>query len=109
MELIHWVAIVTVLLLGILTFFAIRTLIAMRESFQRLDHTLMEIDRKMHYMDPVLRSLSNLGDVAEQKTHHLRQEFLESSASDDDHVSEQIAEWLLLSIALSKKMFKGRK
>lgn len=97
-----------VFLFALLVFFAIRALIALRATLERADDTLMELNRKMHYVDPILRTLSNLGEVSEQKTQYLKNEFVETSNSQNDNLSNQIAEWILLSVLLGKKILKRR-
>lgn len=113
---------IAVLTFVILTIFIIRTLIALRRSLIRVNKTLQmadlslaELELRMKNVDPLLHSLSHLGEICEKKTFLLKQELLREkeyvnphAESPQNHLATDVAEWVILSASIGKKLFTGR-
>lgn len=114
MEIIAGIAVV---LFAILIFFIIRTLISVNRTIQHVDFTIVKMEMRMKSIDPILRSISNLGEIGEEKTAHLKEECRKRSLYEErvnhqrfqeDSVKGDLAEWVLLSANLATKFFKRR-
>lgn len=103
-------AILAVIIFAILTFYIIRTLITVRRSLQRLDHLLFELDHKIKHMESTLKTISNIGDICEEKTKRLREHYLENQALEPKKVddSEELTDWLLASLKLGSKFLRRK-
>ncbi len=104
-------AIAAVILFAFLTFYVIRTLISLRRTLQRVDTLTVEIDYKLRQLESTAKAISNIGDICEEKTSVLREQFLEKKERQkkaDIDCSEDIAEWLLASLKLGAKFIRRK-
>lgn len=91
-------ALLSVTLLAVLCFFAVRALI----SIQRITRNL---ETKLKNLDSLFRSVSNLGDLCESES----QLFLDKKPSlEGTEKGVQFLEWMLLSVKLSKNLLTRR-
>lgn len=99
-----------VIIFAVLTFYIIRTLLAVRHSLRRLDHLMFELDIKTKHMESTLKSISNIGDICEEKTKRLREHYIEKKEleSHKDDSSEELAEWLLASLKLGTQFLRRK-
>ena len=101
---------VAVLIFAILTFFVVRTLITLQSSLKRIDRLMLEVDLKIRHLESTMRTISNLGDIAEQQTEQLKQQ-LANRVDDVEKSSEcsgDLATWLIASVNLGGKLLARR-
>lgn len=102
-----------------LAFFLIRTLITLEKTLRKLDvlseesiSLVRDTDKMLGAFQPVFRSLSNLGEIVEDKTSHLRTEYYVEKERErippSRLTSQEIMEWAVLSAQLFQKFVKRR-
>lgn len=102
---------ISVFIFALLAFFIIRTLCAFQQSLRRINQLLWEMEIKMKNVDPLLRTLSNLGECCEQETERLKKACLvprTEEAIPKLSFTSEIVEWILVSLNLVKKIFTRR-
>lgn len=104
-------AISAVVIFAILSFFLIRTLVSLQHTLRRVDHLAIELDIKMKQLNSLVKTVSHLGDICEEKTARLKEQYIEKkeSASHESVFTEDIAAWILTSFRLGSKLLKRRK
>lgn len=104
-------AIAAVIIFAILSFYVIKTLIAFQKTLKHIDLVTFDLNLKMKNLDSTLHTISNLGDICEDKTALVRNELhnkkiVESGSSD---YSEEVADLLLAGIKIGSKFITRRK
>ncbi len=100
---------IAVLIFAILAFFIIRTLFVLQRTLKRIDHALFEMELKSKNLDPLLRTLSNLGDYCETKSERLaNEEHRDQKFTSTSGWTSEWADWLLLSLKLGTKFLNRR-
>lgn len=120
---VEWSIGLAVIIFGVLTFFLIQTLIKVQrtlESIQKQTESithesltlLSSTENRLKVFDPLLNSISNLGEICENKSLeykklHLAKHDLEELKDKD--IPLTFIEWALLSVQLCKKISKKRR
>lgn len=104
---------IAIFLFALLTFFVIQTLLTFQKTLTRINYTMTDLNVRTESLDPMLRSLNNLGEICEHKTLLLKKNYFESSSrsssSHQDMTTNELAEWLLLSATLGQKFFFNKR
>ena len=61
----------------ILMYFFIQTLLSLQKAMHRAENLLLELELNVKRMEPVFKSISNVGDICEDKTNQLKRDYLE--------------------------------
>lgn len=92
---------------AILVFFIIITLLKLQKILQSTTRLLTDIQFKIEKVDPLLNSLSNAGEILENKTANWRQSYFEiqqeKSKNNDFYL------WTLLTVSLLKNYLRRGK
>jgi|GEM_PF-4694991 len=119
---------IALLIFAVTAYFLIRTLITMEKTLRKLDALSSEsvslvrnTDRMLTAFDPVLHSLSNIGEIVEDKTTDLRARYYAERERDylerkreriptppRSDTPKEIVEWALLSAQLFNKFANRR-
>lgn len=100
---------IAVLIFAILAFFIIRTLFVLQNTLKRVDNTLWDLEMKVKNLDPLLITLSQLGEVCEDKSEQLKKAYFTPRPSEEvKSSSADLVEWLMLSVKLGSKFLKRR-
>ncbi|MBS4167846.1 hypothetical protein [Parachlamydia sp. AcF125] len=104
------IIVVSVVIFAVLAYFTIRTLITVRKVLTKLGFFMDSMEMRMEKIDPLLRSLANMGEICEEKTYRLQKEWMEKEEAIDlqEEPSGDLAAWLLLSLTLVRKFLKRR-
>lgn len=104
-------AISAVIVFAILAFFIIRTLLALQKTLKRVDELTLDLDLKIKRFDSTFNAISNIGDICEQKTAHVRNDFYKKDyvAAKTDDYSDDLAELLVAGIKIGTKIITRRK
>lgn len=113
--------VIAVVVFSITCGFLIRTLVTLNRAILplqlKIEHLSDESQRILktaeHHLtalDSTFNSISNLGDVCENKTESLKRNFTQrqSISSQDPPIGEEILNWALTSASLYQKFFKNR-
>lgn len=92
---------------AILAFFIIRTLVKLQRTLQNVDHMIKEIQFKLEKTDPLFNSLSNAGEILENKTARWKQNYLEMQQSTTRN--NDFYDWTLMTVSLLKNYLKRGK
>lgn len=90
-------AVAAVVIFAILAFFIIQTLLSLQKTLKRIDQISLELDLKAKRFDSTLNAISNIGDIAEEKTAHIRHDLhikKEFIAPPSDDYTDELAELL---------------
>lgn len=102
---------IAVIIFAILTYVIIKTLRVLQNTLHHIDMTTLDLSIKLEELESTVRSLSNLGDIAQVETEKLklnynkRREELKMGANSQT----DLAEWIIASIKLGSKLFSRRK
>lgn len=101
---------IAVFIFAVLAFFIIRTLISLQHTLRRFDHLSLDMEIKLKNVDSLLRTLSNIGDITEQKTHLIKKDYFANSEEthQTNNYTEDLSEWLVSSIKLGSKLINRR-
>ncbi|CCB85049.1 putative uncharacterized protein [Parachlamydia acanthamoebae UV-7] len=101
---------ISVIVFAVLAYFVIQTLITVQKTLKKLDFFMDGMELRMEKMDPFIRSISNVGDICEEKTHLLQKEFMEKKKviAFQEEPTGDLTDWLLLGLILIKKVLKRR-
>lgn len=103
-------AISAVVIFAILSYFLIRTLLSLQRTLRKVDFLATELDIKMKQMDSITKTISNLGDICEDKTARIRQQYIEKKERpcNEGMFTEDIAEWILASLKLGSNYLRRK-
>lgn len=90
----------------ILAFFIIRTLLKLQKTLQNTDRLMVELQYKMEKVDPLFNSLSNAGEILENKTALWKQNYLEMQTP---RRSSDFYDWTLMTVSLLKNYLRRGK
>jgi uncharacterized protein YoxC len=92
------------LIFAILAFFIIQTLLKLQTTLQNTNRLMAELQFKMEKVDPLLNSLSNAGEIFENKTEKWKQNYFDAQqlASKDS----DFYDWTLLTVSLLKNYLR---
>lgn len=101
---------ISIIIFAILTYYVIRTLLVVQQSLHKLNFFMDDMEIRMQKVDPLIRAVSNVGDICEKKTQHLHQEFIEKKNAIESQEAPQsdLEDWMLLGLLLLKKILKRR-
>lgn len=113
---------IALIIFAITAFFLIRTLITLEKTLRKLDILSSEsvslvrnTDKMLDAFNPVVNSLSNIGEIVEDKTSQLRTRYYMEKereripvAAKRSVTSEEILDWALLSAQLFQKFVNRR-
>lgn len=110
-----------VVIFAILSVFIIRTLLVVQKSLGSLEkqvatlseeavYTLRATESRLRSVDPLLRTLSNLGEVAEVKSERLvRNQEARINGLGRAELSQDVLEWIASSAQLCQTLLKKRR
>ena len=103
-------AIAAVIIFAILSFYIIRTLISLQHTLRRVDLIALEMDCKIKHLDSTIKAVSNLGDICEEKTARLREQYLQEKERESQKLdcSDDLADWLVASLKLGAKFIRRK-
>lgn len=112
---------IALLIFAVTAYFLIRTLITLDKTLRKLDILSSEsvslvrnTDRMLDAFHPVVHSLSNIGEIVEDKTsqmktrYYLEKEKERIPVKERTLTSQEIMEWALLSAQLFQKFVNRR-
>lgn len=113
---------IAIFIFAITSFFLIRTLITLEKTLRKLDILSSEsvslvrnTDRMLDAFNPVVHSLSNIGEIVQDKTSQLRTRYYMEKEREripqqarSAATSQEIMEWALLSAQLFQKFVNRR-
>ncbi len=102
---------IALLVFVILAYFIIHTLLKFQRTLCQATTLLESIKLKLNTTDSLLHSLSNLGDICEQKTALLKTQCLQESAPPPElheSLGDAIVDWVFLTTVISKKLLNRR-
>lgn len=101
-----------VLIFAILSFFIIRALVSLQCSLTHINTLVIDLQDKTKKLDSTVKTIANLGDICEDKSERLKNVYLEhqkEELSSRGECTRDCAEWIVLSLKLGEKLFKGGK
>lgn len=100
--------IAAVVIFGILASYVIRTLITLQHTLKRIDLITLEMNLKLKQLDSTINTVSNIGDICEDKTAQIKSHYLENKARElnGSNYSDDLAQWLVASIKLGSKFIR---
>jgi hypothetical protein len=109
---------IALVIFAILVFFIIRTLLSLQNSLKQLDTLLLQIGHKTEKFDPLVNSVSHLGEICEIKTKSLKDQYTEYSKLEElkkqeincnnKELTAELAEWLTLTFLIGKNIFRRK-
>lgn len=101
---------ISILIFAILTYYVICTLLVVQQSLRKLNFFMDDMEIRMQKVDPLIQAVSNVGEICEEKTQRLHQEFIEKKNSMEfrERPQSDLEEWMLLGLILLKKIFRRR-
>lgn len=91
----------------ILAYFIVQTLVKLQITLQNTNRLMTEIQFKVDKIDPLLNSLSNAGDILEDKTSSWKQNYFEMQQVKPKDAD--LYDWTLLTVSLVKNYLKRGK
>ena len=103
-------AIAAVIIFAVLTIYVIRTLLSLQQTLKRIDLITLEMNLKLKQLDSTINTVSNIGDVCEEKTARMKSHYLEKKACElnGSDYSDDLAEWLIASVKLGSKFIRRK-
>lgn len=104
-------AALAVLIFAILALVIVKALMRLQKTLDRVDCLLFDLELKSKNLDPLFRSLSNLGEICDTETDLLKRASLErrkKQECQDLSASTEWVDWLALSMKLGAKLIKRR-
>jgi predicted PurR-regulated permease PerM len=101
------VIVLFLLVFAILAFFIIQTLLKLQTTLQNTNRIMAELGFKMEKVDPLLNSLSNAGEILENKTEKWKQHYF--AAQQLTSRNSDFYDWTLLTVSLLKNYLKEGK
>lgn len=104
-------AISTVIIFGILAYCIYTTLVPLKHTLRHLDILTQELNSKVKDLDSSFKSISNIGDVFEEKTMHFREEkrYLQESLEQKSDFNEGLAELLIAGLKMGATYLRRRR
>jgi uncharacterized protein YoxC len=101
---------VAVLLFAVLVFFIARTLIATQQCLYRVQQMTLDMENRMKSFDPILHTITNLGEICERESERIKSAYLIKKAncvSREPGLSCEVIDWIVLSVKLGEKLINN--
>ncbi len=103
---------IAVVIFAILAVFLIRVLVALRISLKRMDLAILETEIKLKSLDSAFRTISNIGDICENETAQLKNNYFskreQPAVERTSDISADVADLVMVCVKLGQKFLKRR-
>jgi uncharacterized protein YoxC len=103
-------AIAGVVIFAVLVIYICLTLKKLHHTLQKVDLIMGDFNAKLKMLDSTMHSISNLGDISEKKTDHLRSVYMQKSFYDcEDEKANDLADIITAGLKICAKFLKRKK
>jgi uncharacterized protein YoxC len=106
-------AIIAIIIFAILAFYICKILTELLRTMHKINAQINDINAKSKKLDSTLQSISNIGEITEDKTESMREEYflrkkLKLHERDDIDSNEELVDLIVTGLRFGAKFFMRR-